>query len=85
MYSSEQKIKAIVEYLAEKGSHNNNQLVFDTFYGAVENNPTTHPLFHSDRGFQYTSKIFYHKLIQAGMRQSMSRVGRYMVNGSVEG
>ena len=34
------------------GVSNNNQLVFDTFDEAIENNPTAHPLFHSDRGFQ---------------------------------
>lgn len=67
------------------GTSNNNQLVFDTFDEAVENNPTAHPLFHSDRGFQYTSKHFQHKLLQAGMRQSMSRVGRCIDNGPMEG
>lgn len=67
------------------GTSNNNQLVFDTFDEAVENNPNAHPLFHSDRGFQYTSKIFHNKLIQAGMRQSMSRVGRCIDNGPMEG
>lgn len=67
------------------GASNNNQLVFDTFDEAVENNPNAHPLFHSDRGFQYTSKTFHHKLLQAGMRQSMSRVGRCIDNGPMEG
>ena len=67
------------------GTSNNNQLVFDTFDEAVENNPTAHPLFHSDRDFQYTSKHFQHKLLQAGMRQSMSRVGRCIDNGPMEG
>ncbi len=67
------------------GTSNNNQLVFETFDEAVENNPTAHPLFHSDRGFQYTSKHFQHKLLQAGMRQSMSRVGRCIDNGPMEG
>lgn len=67
------------------GASNNNQLVFDTFDEAIENNPTAHPLFHSDRGFQYTNKTFHSKLMKAGMRQSMSRVGRCIDNGPMEG
>ena len=67
------------------GTSNNNQLVFETFDEAVKNNPTAHPLFHSDRGFQYTNKTFHHKLIKAGMRQSMSRIGRCIDNGPMEG
>ena len=67
------------------GTSNNKQLVFETFDEAVANNPTAHPLFHSDRGFQYTNKTFYNKLMQAGMRQSMSRVGRCIDNGPMEG
>ena len=67
------------------GTSNNNQLVFETFDEAVAKNPTAHPLFHSDRGFQYTHKTFHNKLMQAGMRQSMSRVGRCIDNGPMEG
>ncbi len=67
------------------GASNNNQLVFDTFYDAVYANPKVHPLFHSDRGYQYTSKIFHNKLEDAKMRQSMSRVGRCIDNGPMEG
>ena len=66
------------------GTSNNNQLVFDTFDEAISLNPTAHPLFHSDRGYQYTSKAFHSKLMQAGMRQSMSRVGRCIDNGPME-
>lgn len=67
------------------GLSNNNQLVFDTFDEAVAQNPDAHPLFHSDRGFQYTSKTFYNKLMEAKMRQSMSRVGKCIDNGPMEG
>ena len=67
------------------GASNNNQLVFDTFDDAVSKNPDAHPLFHSDRGYQYTSKIFHAKLEAANMRQSMSRVGRCIDNGPMEG
>lgn len=75
--------RRIVSY--KIGNSNNNILVFDTFDDAVLNNPNAHPLFHSDRGFQYTSKIFHQKLMDAGMRQSMSRVGRCIDNGPMEG
>ena len=74
--------KRIVAY--KIGDSNNNQLVFDNFDEAVYLNPDAHPLFHSDRGFQYTSKIFYNKLQAAKMRQSMSRVGRCIDNGPME-
>jgi len=67
------------------GSSNNNQLAFDTFDDAVASNPNAHPLFHSDRGYQYTSKTFYVKLMSANMRQSMSRVGHCIDNGPMEG
>ena len=67
------------------GTSNNNQLVFETFNEAVADNPTAHPLFHSDRGFQYTNKTFHNMLMKAGMRQSMSRVGRCIDNGPMEG
>lgn len=64
---------------------NNNSLVFDTLDKAIELNPDAHPLFHSDRGYQYTSRIFYNKLQKAGMIQSMSRVAKCIDNGPMEG
>ena len=67
------------------GISNNNKLVFDTFDEAVAKYPNAHPLFHSDRGFQYTSKVFRAKLDKAKMVQSMSRVGRCIDNGPMEG
>ena len=67
------------------GRHNNNQLVFETFDLAIQKYPDAHPLFHSDRGFQYTSKQFKDMLEKQGMRQSMSRVGRSIDNGPMEG
>lgn len=67
------------------GTSNNNKLVFDTFDEAIEKNPNAHPLVHSDRGFQYTSKHFQAKLDAAKMVQSMSRVGRCIDNGPMEG
>lgn len=65
--------------------HNNNELVFSTLSSAVKQNSGTHPLLHSDRGFQYTNKAFHQMLTDAGMRQSMSRVGRCIDNGPMEG
>lgn len=67
------------------GKHNNNQLVFDTFDLAIRKYPDAHPLFHSDRGFQYTSQQFKARLDKQKMTQSMSRVGRCIDNGPMEG
>lgn len=67
------------------GKHNNNQLVFDTFDLAVKKYPDAHPLFHSDRGFQYTSQQFKARLDKQKMTQSMSRVGKCIDNGPMEG
>ena len=49
--------------------------------------PVSCPLFHSDRGFQYTGKPFCTRLKKHHMKQSMSRVpivptmGRWKVFG----
>lgn len=67
------------------GHRNNNELVFETFDIAVAENPDAKPLFHSDRGFQYTSPTFRNKLQKAQMIQSMSRVGKCIDNGPMEG
>lgn len=75
--------RRIVSYVIR--DRNDNKLVFDTLDKAVLENPDAHPLFHSDRGFQYTSRTFHKKLLDAGMTQSMSRVGRCIDNGPMEG
>lgn len=69
----------------EIGDRNDNPLVFKTFDEAVKANPDAHPLFHSDRGYQYTNRTFHHKLEKAGMTQSMSRVAHCIDNGPMEG
>jgi len=74
---------SIVEY--ELSFSNNNRLVFKMFDRAVQNNPTAKPIFHSDRGFQYTNNTFKRKLDDASMSQSMSRVGKCIDNGPMEG
>lgn len=75
--------KSIVSYVL--GHSNNNPLVFQTFDQALASNPGAKPLFHSDRGFQYTNRQFKYKLDKAGMIQSMSRIGRCIDNGPMEG
>lgn len=65
--------------------HNDNSLVMDTFDQAVTAEPDAHPLFHSDRGFQYTSQVFYSRLKKHHMKQSMSRVAHCIDNGPMEG
>ena len=65
--------------------HNDNPLVFRTFDKALAKNPGARPIFHSDRGYQYTSKEFRQKIINAGMTQSMSRVAHCIDNGPMEG
>lgn len=64
---------------------NDNKLVFDTFNKAITLNPEAKPIFHSDRGFQYTSKVFQTMLNTQEMEQSMSRVGHCIDNGPTEG
>jgi transposase InsO family protein len=76
------KDKGIISYAV--GRSNNNDLVFDTFDTAMQKYPNAKPLFHSDRGFQYTSKVFKTKLDKYGITQSMSRVGRCIDNGPME-
>jgi len=64
---------------------NDNSLVFENFDDALMKNPNAHPLFHSDRGYQYTSRSFHAKLEASGMTQSMSRIARCIDNGPMEG
>lgn len=75
--------RRIVAYVI--GEHNDNPLVFKTFDKAVTENPDAQPLFHSDRGYQYTSRAFHVRLENAGMTQSMSRVAHCIDNGPMEG
>lgn len=74
---------SIVSYVL--GTSNNNQLVFDTLDKAIASNPEAQPLLHSNRGFQYTNKIFIDKLNKINAIQSMSRICRCIDNGPIEG
>ncbi|MBU3134631.1 IS3 family transposase, partial [Clostridium gasigenes] len=74
---------SIISYVL--GHSNNNILVFDTLDQAIATNPTAKPIFHSDRGFQYTNRTFKNKLDKFEATQSMSRVSRCIDNGPMEG
>lgn len=74
--------KSIVSFTL--GNSNNNELVFKNFNDAHSKYPEVKPIFHSDRRFQYTSKIFKTMLDKTGMIQSMSRVARCIDNGPME-
>ena len=75
--------RSIVSYII--GTRNDNDLVFRTYELAISKNPGATPILHSDRGFQYTSKVFQAKLSEDNIIQSMSRVGRCIDNGPTEG
>ena len=64
---------------------NDTSLVNQTLEQAIEANPGAQPLFHSDRGPQYTSVGFKKKLENLGIIQSMSRVSKCIDNGPMEG
>lgn len=66
-------------------NRNDNKLVFDTFDRAIADNPDAKPIFHSDRGFQYTNRVFQNMLKKQEIEQSMSRVGHCIDNGPTEG
>jgi len=74
---------SIVSYVL--GHSNNNELVFKTLDQAIKANPGSTPLIHSDRGYQYTSYGFKRKVDAVGIIQSMSRVGKCIDNGPIEG
>ena len=75
--------RSVVAYVLSR--RNDNRLVFQTFDKAIGNNPNAKPIFHSDRGFQYTSPYFQSKLNSQGMEQSMSRSAHCIDNGPAEG
>lgn len=66
-------------------NYNDNELVYDTLDKALEKEPDAHPLLHSDRGVQYTSYDYRQKLLDAEITQSMSRQGKCVDNGPMEG
>jgi len=75
--------KSIVAYVL--GLSNNNSLVFQTLDLALKVAPGSTPMIHSDRGYQYTSWGFKKRLESHSLTQSMSRVGKCIDNGPMEG
>lgn len=73
---------SIVSYVISK--RNDLNLVQNTFDKAMTLNPGARPLFHSDRGFQYTHWMFQKHLSQYGIVHSMSRVGHCIDNAPME-
>ena len=69
----------------EISKRNDSLLVNSTLEKAIKTNPNAQPLFHSDRGFQYTRNVFKTSLTDLGITQSMSRVSRCIDNGPMEG
>lgn len=67
------------------GLRNDVSLVNESFMAALSEHDHQDTLFHSDRGFQYTRKVFGTHLKENGFTQSMSRVGRCIDNGPMEG
>ena len=65
--------------------HNDTALVNKALAAAWDKEPNSHAMLHSDRGFQFTRAPFTNDLRQHGMSQSMSRVGRCIDNGPMEG
>ncbi len=64
---------------------NNNELVFDTVNHAIATLTGENPLLHTDRGVQYTSYGFKRIMNEAGLQHSMSRPGKCIDNGPIEG
>lgn len=83
-------LSAILDYGTNKivafqlSKHNNNALVRDTVTQIKDQILPNKTLFHSDRGFQYTSNGFKHFVNEQQLIQSMSRVGKCIDNGPME-
>ncbi|MUV36420.1 putative transposase-like protein [Lentibacillus sp. JNUCC-1] len=74
----------IVRYTVTRA--NNNELAFDTINRAIESlDDQERPLLHTDRGVQYTSYGYKRILEKAELRHSMSRPGKCIDNGPMEG
>ena len=65
--------------------HNDQQLTIENLRNAIYLNRGSHPLLHSDRGATYTTVAYNDVLRENGMTHSMSRVGKCIDNGPMEG
>ncbi|MCY3024786.1 IS3 family transposase [Aerococcus sp. JJEM-2022a] len=89
-YSYKAYLSAILDYGINKvigfklSRRNNNQLVQDTIVQIEEELIPKETVFHSDRGFQYTSHFFKRFIDENQLIQSMSRVGKCIDNGPME-
>ena len=75
--------RSIIAYVVS--NRNNNAITLSTFEKAIKSNPTAKPIFHSDRGFNYTNQSFQFRVITQGMTPSLSRKGHCIDNGPMEG
>lgn len=66
-------------------NRNDNELVESTFKICFEESPNMKGLIHTDRGYQYTSGMFAEMIDKHEMTHSMSRVGKCIDNGPIEG
>lgn len=75
--------KKIVTFKLSK--HNNNELVRESVSQIEDRIKPTKTLIHSNRGFQYPSHSFKHFADEHQVIQSMSRAGKCIDNGPMEG
>lgn len=61
---------------------NDSALVHETLDRALSVNPDAQPLLHSDRGFQYTTRVFHDKLAAAGRWASVLTTGLWKASGA---
>lgn len=64
---------------------NDNKLAFNTFDEAIRLESEAHPLFHSNRGSQYTSKNMRTKIKNQGMKQSCLVLPIVLIMGQWKG
>lgn len=60
------------------------ELCADAFLSAVKKHQAIGMIFHSDRGTQYTSKLYRETLARYGAKQSMSNTGKCFDNARME-
>lgn len=65
--------------------HNDQALTLDDLRNAIALNPGATPLLHTDRGSTYTTPTYNDVMREYGLTHSMSRVGRCIDNGPMEG
>lgn len=75
--------KSILSY--ELSHTANTELVIKTLENSYSRAGTPERLVHSDRGSQFTSLEYRDKLKELGITHSMSRVGKCIDNGPMEG